>query len=101
MHHDGDITELVHKVEDLCKRNDNTLKQLLYEDMSTAGTRHTNRGDTYNALGGPILVVLYYINAIPKAATCRKLAKAARTDSIYYMKAPTSLVTAIMGGIKS
>ncbi len=44
---------------------------------------------------------MYYTNAISKAATCRKSAKAMKTNSIYYTRALTSLIMVVMGGIKS
>ncbi len=65
------------------------------------GTGYINRRDIYNVLGGPILVVLYYINAISKAVIYRKSAKMTRTDSIYCMKTPISLVTTTIREIKS
>ncbi len=97
----GGITGLIQEVEDLCKENNNVPRQLLYEDMSVVETGCTNRGDIYDAFGRPILVILYHTNAISKAAIYRKSIEVARMDNICYVRMPTSLVTTIMGGIKS
>ncbi len=97
----GGVTGLVQEIEDLCKGNNNIPKQLLYKDISVAGTGHANRGDIYNVLGGPILVILYHTNAASKAAICRKSVGVARTNNMHYTRASINLVMATIGGIKS
>ncbi len=97
----GDITGLIQEVEDFCKGNDNILKQLLYEGVSTAETGCVSRGDIYDALGGPILVILYRISAISKAVACGKSVGVVKTDNMCYVRVPINLVTVMMGGIKS
>ncbi len=66
-----------------------------------ARTGHINREDIYDVFGGPILVILYYINTILKAAICRKSTKVVKTDSIHYIRASTNLITTAIGRIKS
>ncbi len=101
LHLDDGVTRLVQEVEDLCKGSDNAPKQLLYEGVSVAGTGCASRGDSYDALGGPTLVILYRVSTTPKTAAYGKSVEVARTDNTRCTRAPISLVMTVVGGIKS